>query len=239
VTQSPPDLPGTKIPRHIAVIMDGNGRWARQRLRPRATGHRAGVRAARALVRYCMRRGVEVLTLFAFSQENWERPAPEVALLMRLFVHTLRREMKHLHENDVRVRFIGAHQQFPEQLREQMRQTERLTRANGGMWLVIAAGYGGRWDIVHAAEQLRAAGTPITTASLNAQLQTADLAPPDLLIRTSGEHRISNFMLWQLAYSELYFTDTLWPDFDEREFERALAWYASRERRFGRVAEAG
>jgi undecaprenyl diphosphate synthase len=230
-------MPPPAVPRHVAVIMDGNGRWARQRRQPRAAGHRAGVRAARAAVRACRERGVEVLTLFAFSQENWERPAIEVGLLMELFVRTLGREVDALHRNDVRIRFIGDHARFPPRLRELMRQAQARTAGNGGLLLVVAAGYGGQWDIAQAAQALCAAGLPITAAGLEARLATAGLPHPDLLIRTGGERRISNFLIWQLAYAELYFSDTLWPDFDAAEIDAALAWYGGRQRRFGRVPE--
>jgi len=226
-----------RLPRHVAVVMDGNGRWARQRHKARAQGHRAGVAAARRIVRACHSQGVEVLTLFAFSQENWQRPPLEVRLLMELFVRTLGREIDSLHQNRVRIRFIGDHGDFPASLRELMRNAEARTAANDGLTLVIAAGYGGQWDIAQAAQQLCAAGLPPTAANLESRLVTADLPHPDLLIRTGGEKRISNFLLWQLAYSELYFSEVLWPDFDAAELERALHWYSGRERRFGRVPE--
>jgi len=226
-----------RLPRHVAVVMDGNGRWAKQRHKARAQGHRAGVAAARRIVRACHSQGVEVLTLFAFSQENWQRPPLEVRLLMELFIRTLGREIDSLHQNRVRIRFIGDHGDFPESLRELMRNAEARTAANDGLSLVIAAGYGGQWDIAQAAQQLCAAGLPATAANLESRLVTADLPHPDLLIRTGGEKRISNFLLWQLAYSELYFSDVLWPDFDAAELERALHWYSGRERRFGRVPE--
>ncbi|MBL6749915.1 MAG: di-trans,poly-cis-decaprenylcistransferase [Nevskia sp.] len=217
--------------------MDGNGRWARQRHRPRAAGHQAGVRAAREVVRVCRDRKVEVLTLFAFSQENWQRPANEVGLLMELFVRTLGREIESLHRNEVRIRFIGDHAPFPPRLRELMQKAEARTAGNGRLTLAIAAGYGGQWDILQAARAVCAAGEPFSAANLEARLNTFGLPHPDLLIRTGGERRISNFLIWQMAYAELYFTDTLWPDFREADFDAALAWYAGRDRRFGRVAE--
>ena len=238
MTQAKPNLPPEGVPRHIAVIMDGNGRWARQRLRPRAFGHRIGVRAARHTVQACHRQGVEVLTLFAFSQENWRRPATEVALLIQLFKRVLAHELKALHANGVRLRFIGDHRDFPQALREQMRAAEAHTAANTGLVLQVAVGYGGHWDIAHAAQRLCAAGRPITPEAIESELQTGELPLPDLLIRTGGERRLSNFMMWQLAYTELYFTDTLWPDFDEAQLLTAIDWYAGRERRFGRVPEA-
>ncbi|MDR3416733.1 MAG: polyprenyl diphosphate synthase [Nevskia sp.] len=238
MTREPLQLTEPRLPRHVAVVMDGNGRWAKQRHKARALGHRAGVGAARRIVRACHRRGVEVLTLFAFSQENWQRPPLEVRLLMELFVRTLQREIESLHKNRVRIRFIGDHHDFPPSLREMMRKAEERTGANDGLLLLIAAGYGGQWDIAQAAQRLCAEGLPITPANLETRLVTAGLPHPDLLIRTGGERRVSNFLLWQLAYSELYFSDVLWPDFDEAEFDKALGWYAGRERRFGRVPES-
>jgi undecaprenyl diphosphate synthase len=238
VSREPPQVQPPALPRHLAVIMDGNGRWAKQRRKARANGHRAGVVAARRIVRACSVHGVEVLTLFAFSQENWQRPPLEVRLLMELFVRTLGREIDALHKNRVRMRFIGNHADFPESLRRMMVEAEQLTAGNDGLTLVVAIGYGGQWDIARAAQSLSAEGLAITTASLESRLVNADLPHPDLLIRTGGEKRISNFLLWQLAYSELYFSDVLWPDFDEAELERALAWYGGRERRFGRVPES-
>jgi undecaprenyl diphosphate synthase len=238
VTREPPLTTEPRLPRHLAVIMDGNGRWARQRHKARAMGHKAGVGAARRIVRACHRHGIEVLTLFAFSQENWQRPPLEVRLLMELFVRTLGREITSLHKHQVRIRFIGDHADFPESLREMMREATARTAANTGLTLVVAAGYSGQWDIAHAAQQLCAEGQAITPQNLEARLVNADLPHPDLLIRTGGEKRISNFLLWQLAYSELYFTDALWPDFDDAELQRALDWYSGRERRFGRVPES-
>ncbi len=238
MTREPPVLAAPRLPRHVAVVMDGNGRWAKQRHKARALGHRAGVGAARRIVRACHSQGVEVLTLFAFSQENWQRPPLEVRLLMELFVRTLGREIDSLHQNGVRIRFIGNHDDFPDSLRELMREATARTAANTGLTLVIAAGYGGQWDITQAAQQLCAEGLPLSAANLESRLVSADLPHPDLLIRTGGEKRISNFLLWQLAYSELYFSDVLWPDFDAAELERALHWYSGRERRFGRVPES-
>lgn len=238
MSQQAPSPRDPQVPRHVAVIMDGNGRWAQARDRARTVGHRAGLRAARKIVRAAGRAGVEVLTLFAFSQENWKRPETEVSLLMQLFVSTLSREMNSLHKNNVRVRFIGEHSDFAPELREEMRRAQMLTRDNHGMQLLVAVGYGGQWDIVQAAQRLAASGRPITPESLEAELATEEVCPPDLLIRTGGESRISNFLLWQLAYTELYFTQTLWPDFDDEAFADALRWYAGRERRFGRVPEA-
>jgi len=231
-------LPDDRIPAHVAVIMDGNGRWARQRLRPRAFGHQAGVKAARRIVRACHQHGVKALTLFVFSQENWQRPPLEVTLLMRLFVRTLSREINSLHKNGVRIRFIGDHRDFAPELRALMADAAALTEANTGLTLVVAAGYGGQWDIAQAAASLCRDGLPITPQAIESRLAVADLPHPDLLIRTGGEKRLSNFLMWQLAYTELHLVDTLWPDFDESAFSEALAWYAGRERRFGRVPEA-
>lgn len=238
MTKAPPPLARESVPRHVAVIMDGNGRWARQRGQPRGFGHRAGVRAARRILRACHKQGVGALTVFAFSQENWQRPENEVSLLMQLFLRTLSKELDALHRNGVRLRFIGDHQGFSAELRALMRNSEARTVANTALQLTVAVGYGGQWDILQAATACAAAKVPLIAENIDARLQTAELPPVDLLIRTGGERRISNFMLWQLAYSELYFTDTLWPEFSEEEFVRSLAWYASRDRRFGRVPEA-
>ena len=233
-----PQLPSEALPRHVAIIMDGNGRWAQRRGQPRAVGHRAGVKVVRRILRAAHKTGVEALTLFAFSQENWKRPELEVKLLLQLFVRTLGRELDAMHRNGVRIRFIGDRSSFPELLQGEMRRAEALTTANAGVKLSIAVGYGGQWDIVQAAQALAAASEPITAEGIEARLQTAGLPEPDLMIRTGGEQRISNFLLWQLAYTELYFSDLLWPDFGEAEFRQALDWYAGRERRFGRVPEA-
>ncbi len=218
--------------------MDGNGRWATARGEPRAFGHRAGVRAARRTLRCARRHGVEYLTVFAFSQENWRRPITEVSLLMQLFIRTLAREMNSLHRNGVRLRFIGDHSGFSAPLRAEMNRAVELTRDNRELKLNVAVGYGGQWDIVQAAQRLAERGEPITAAGIEAGLDTAGIPPPDLLIRTGGEKRISNFLLWQLAYAELYFCDTLWPDFDDADLTAALDWFATRQRRFGRVPES-
>ena len=233
-----PQLPRESLPRHVAIVMDGNGRWAQRRGQPRAMGHRAGVKVVRRILRAAHKAGVEALTLFAFSQENWKRPETEVKLLIQLFVRTLGRELDAMHRNGVRIRFIGDRSGFPESLREEMQRAERNTAANPGVKLSIAVGYGGQWDIVQAAQSLAEAGQPITAEGIESRLQTAGLPEPDLMIRTGGEQRISNFLLWQLAYTELYFCDTLWPDFGEAEFRQAVDWYAGRERRFGRLPEA-
>ncbi|MGD2137625.1 MAG: polyprenyl diphosphate synthase [Gammaproteobacteria bacterium] len=235
--------PGS-LPRHIAVIMDGNGRWARARLLPRTFGHREGVKSVRRVVEACIDRGIDVLTLFAFSSENWRRPSEEVSRIMDLFVQTLKREVVALDRNNVRLRFIGDRTAFPDNLCRLIEESEKQTAGNSRLDLVIAANYGGHWDITHACRALASrlmAGemqvADITADSLAAEMCIADLPPPDLFIRTGGEQRISNFLLWQLAYTELYFTDTLWPEFDERKLEEALRWYANRQRRFGRTGD--
>lgn len=224
--------------------MDGNGRWARKRLLPRIAGHRQGVQVVRRLLGDCARRGIRVLTLFAFSSENWNRPVDEVEGLMALFMTSLEREVPDLVRNDVRLRFIGDRETFSTALRDRIVDAEQATASCQGLQLVIAAAYGGRWDIARAARHLAeavAAGhldaDGIDETALGGQLATADLPEPDLLIRTGGERRLSNFLLWQCAYTELYFTDVLWPDFDEAEFDRALGFFASRERRYGRIPE--
>jgi len=238
MTAAVPNLPATGAPRHVAVIMDGNGRWAKQRMQPRAFGHHAGVRSARRVVRAASAAGVEVLTVFAFSQENWHRPEEEVSLLMRLFVRTLKREIRSLMKNQVRWRFIGDHCRFPAELQKLMRDTEALSKDNQGLTLLIAVGYGGQWDIAQAAQRAVADGVPPTAEAIESRLLTAGLPAVDLMIRTGGEMRISNFLLWQLSYAELYFCETLWPDFGGDEFVAALNWFAGRQRRFGRVPEA-
>lgn len=234
------------VPRHIAIIMDGNGRWARRRHLPRSAGHRAGQKAVRAIIEQCARRGVAALTLFAFSSENWQRPDVEVRNLMGLFLKALNNEVPELHKQQVRLRFIGALEQFSDKLRAGMQQAEQLTQENPGLQLQIAIGYGGRWDITQAARQLAqrvAAGelepAAITEDHMAQARMLAGIAEPDLFIRTGGEQRISNFLLWDLAYTELYFCDTLWPDFDAATLDAALTWFAGRERRFGLVTEQG
>jgi len=241
--ESPEDKPGS-LPRHIAIIMDGNGRWARARLLPRAIGHREGVKSVRRVVEACIDRGVGALTLFAFSSENWRRPREEVNLIMDLFVNTLKKEVDALDRNNVRLRFVGDRSAFSESLRTLISQSERQTADNRCLELVIAANYGGQWDITRACRTLAqraAAGElqpeDIGTDDIAAALSMPDLPMPDLFIRTGGEQRISNFLLWQLAYTELYFTDLLWPAFDAGELDRALLWYANRQRRFGRTGD--
>ncbi|HUR39852.1 MAG TPA: polyprenyl diphosphate synthase [Verrucomicrobiae bacterium] len=231
----PSEPPG---PRHVAVIMDGNGRWATERGRPRSFGHRAGVQAVRRVLRACETHGVKALTVFAFSQENWSRPETEVSLLMQLFLRTLSKELEKLHKNGIRLRFIGDHAGFPPELRALMHASEQRTAKNDALLLTVAVGYGGQWDIAQAAAACVKAGKAPTLENLDAALQTAGLPAVDLLVRTGGERRISNFMLWQLAYTELYFCETLWPDFGEAQFTEAVDWFRGRQRRFGRVPEA-
>ncbi|WP_133499717.1 polyprenyl diphosphate synthase [Cognatilysobacter terrigena] len=229
-----------RVPRHLAIIMDGNGRWAQKRRRPRLIGHRAGARAVNLCIDFCLERGVEVLTLFAFSSENWDRPQDEVGGLMKLFTGALEREVDELDRRGVRVRFIGDRSRFNESIRSRMAQAESRTSANRTLDLVIAVSYGGRWDIANAARSLAedvAAGrldaSAIDEKLLGERVALADLPAPDLFIRTGGELRISNFLLWQLAYTELWFTDLLWPDVDAATLQAALDDYARRERRFG------
>jgi undecaprenyl diphosphate synthase len=233
-----------KLPRHIAVIMDGNGRWAKRQLKARFFGHRAGVEAVRAMVRGCSSRGIEVLTLFAFSSENWRRPKKEVSLLMDLFISSLQKEIDNLHRNNIRMLFIGDRSPFSSKLQTCMAEAEQLTADNAGLKLVIAVNYGGRWDIAQAARALAekvSAGEikaeEVDADLLQSHLSLSGLPEPDLFIRTGGEQRISNFLLWQLAYAELYFTQTLWPAFDENALRAALDWYATRQRRFGMTGD--
>ncbi len=236
--------PEMKIPRHVAIIMDGNGRWARQRHLPRVAGHRVGLEAVRKTIKACVKHRVEVLTLFAFSSENWRRPKEEVGLLMNLFMTALDKEVKKLHKNGVRLRIIGDVTGFNPELQQRIRAAEELTRDNTTLSLNIAANYGGRWDITQACQSLAqevAAGTlqceTISEELLKSRLSLGDLPEPDLFIRTGGEQRISNFLLWQLAYTELYFTELLWPSFDDKAFAEALKSFAGRQRRFGRTGE--
>ena len=231
-------------PRHVAIIMDGNGRWARRRHMPRFAGHRAGLEAVRKTIRACSEYGVEVLTLFAFSSENWRRPKEEVGLLMNLFLTALEREVEKLHANNIRLRIIGEVTGFSEELQQRIRAAEQLTCHNTALHLNIAANYGGRWDITEAVKRLsqqvllgEISIEDITEKRVEQQLSTAQLPEPDLFIRTGGEQRISNFLLWQLAYTELYFTETLWPEFSVKELDLAIDSFGKRERRFGRTSE--
>lgn len=227
----------TAIPHHIAIVMDGNGRWATRRFLPRLAGHRQGVESLRRCVRACVARGVGVLTVFAFSSENWNRPADEVSGLMDLLAKALAREVPQLSRDGVRLHFVGEKSGLSDKVRDGLRQAEAATAGNGRLVLNVCFNYGGRWDIAQAAAALAARGEPITESSLHAAMGMAHVPDPDLLIRTGGEKRISNFLLWQAAYTELYFSDRLWPDFDEAALDEAIADYAARERRFGRTSE--
>ncbi len=239
---NPPDARHlqTEVPRHIAIIMDGNNRWARKRRLPGVAGHKAGLESVRTVMQCCADIGVEILTLFAFSSENWRRPEDEVSSLMSLFLSALKREVTKLHDNGIRVRVIGNRQRFSATIQQHMAEAERLTADNHRCTVVIAADYGGQWDIAQAARRLaeQAVAGSIDPADITAELFQqqvciGELPPPDLCIRTGGEHRISNFLLWQMAYTELYFTDVYWPDFGEQEFATALQDFSRRERRFG------
>lgn len=235
------DIPiAPQVPRHIAIIMDGNGRWAKQRFMPRVVGHQRGVETVREVVKACRSLGVEYLTLFAFSSENWRRPVNEVNFLMDLFLKMLEREVSKLHENNIRLKIIGDRSRFDDNLQRHIAEAEQLTRHNSNLTLTIAANYGGRWDILQATHAMLR-----NRPELASSFTEEDLAPylsmhyapePDLFIRTGGEERISNFLLWQLAYAELYFTDTLWPSFDAAALNLAIQSYQARERRFGRTS---
>jgi len=233
-----------KLPRHIAIIMDGNGRWARARRLPRTAGHKKGVDTTSRIVQLCGEKGIKALTLFAFSSENWRRPQEEVSTLMELFMLALKREVKRLDKNNVRLRFIGDRSAFSQKLQDSIQESETLTACNTGLQLQIAANYGGRWDIVEAARSIAEdvlSGSlsldEIDDQAINARISTSDIPEPDLFIRTGGEHRVSNFLLWQLAYSELFFTDVLWPEFSEVELDAAINSFANRQRRFGMTGE--
>ncbi len=232
------------IPTHVAVIMDGNGRWAEARALPRHAGHRSGVKAVRETVETAAKRGVSYLTLFAFSSENWRRPEEEVSRLMRLFLEALQREVDDLHRNNVRLTFIGAREELQAGLIRKIAAAEDKTRNNTGLNLIVAVAYGGRWDIVTAARKLASkvlnrelSVADIDDEKLAGELALAGVPDPDLLIRTGGERRVSNFLLWNLAYAELWFCDCLWPEFGEREFDEALTFYASRQRRYGHTGK--
>ncbi|NOT13660.1 MAG: isoprenyl transferase [Methylococcaceae bacterium] len=236
--------PVNNNPQHIAIIMDGNGRWAQKRFLPRAMGHQAGVKAVRKIVEFCAQQEIEVLTLFAFSSENWRRPEEEVSLLMNLFLVTLQREIDKLNENKIRLQFIGDRTAFSEKLQKIMSDGELLTKNNTALTVVVAVNYGGRWDMCQAfrkvAEKMDAgllASQDITEHLINQHLSTVGLPEPDLFIRTGGEQRVSNFLLWQLAYTEMYFTSILWPDFDQQALADAIKSFRSRQRRFGHTGE--
>jgi undecaprenyl diphosphate synthase len=232
------------LPQHIAIIMDGNGRWAKAHGQARHAGHRAGVKATRNVVEAAAKRGVKALTLFAFSSENWKRPVEEVSSLMSLFFEVLQREVDVLHKNNIRVRFVGARDQLSKRLQRKLAAAEEQTAGNDRMELALAVAYGGRWDITQAARRLAVevergvlSAADITEAKLAANLSLAGLPPLDLLVRTGGERRVSNFLLWDMAYSELYFADTLWPDFGEDQLNQALEFFSGRQRRFGKTGE--
>jgi undecaprenyl diphosphate synthase len=238
-TQQIPEV--ASVPKHIAVIMDGNGRWARKRFLPRVAGHKRGVETVRDVVKHCVKLDVKYLTLFAFSSENWRRPVEEVSFLMGLFMDALDREVSKLHQNNIKLVMIGDRSYFDANLVEKINASERLTANNTGLVLTIAANYGGRWDILQAVNHMQLAlpalAGQFTEENLYPFLSMHYAPEPDLFIRTGGEMRISNYLLWQLAYTELYFTDTLWPDFDEAAFNLAITSYTQRERRFGRTSE--
>ena len=242
MTDAAPNAIG--IHEHVAIIMDGNGRWARQRGKPRHAGHKAGVKSVRASVEHAARLGIKQLTLFAFSSENWKRPDDEVAVLMRLFLEVLHREVAELHDNGVQLEFIGERNRLGTRLEEAILAAEQQTAGNDGLRVVVAVAYGGRWDIVNAARRLaqKAVDGEIDLDSAGEDefekgLQLAGMPDPDLLIRTGGEQRISNFLLWNLAYSEIYFDNVLWPDFREQQLDDAVSYYAGRQRRFGHTGE--
>jgi undecaprenyl diphosphate synthase len=230
-----------EVPRHVAIIMDGNGRWARKRFLPRVAGHKRGVEVLRRVIMTCVERGIEYLTVFAFSSENWRRPAEEVSFLMNLFVSALSDEVARLHENGIRLKIVGDLSRFEPRLRELIEAGERTTAGNTRLTLTVAANYGGRWDILQACNRLARARPERCgewdESDLAPYLAMAHAPEPDLFIRTGGEQRVSNFMIWQLAYTELYFTDRLWPEFDARTLDAAIASYRRRERRFGRTSE--
>lgn len=243
-TQDVPNGEQAKLPKHVAIIMDGNGRWAKKKGLPRIAGHRAGVKALQNIVNFSAKAGIEVLTVYAFSSENWKRPRTEVSMLMELFNSSLQQRFKELHANNVRLRFIGDLTLFPEKLRASIAEAENLTVNNSGLVLAIAANYGGRWDIVNAFKNLNIKLNngeieinDVDEALMSKFMSLADMPEPDLFIRTGGEMRISNYLLWQLAYTELYFDECLWPDFDISRMQEAFKWYAGRERRFGQISE--
>ena len=233
-----------QVPKHIAIIMDGNGRWAKSRHQSRFMGHRAGVKSVEKIVKHCVKCEVEVLSLFAFSSENWRRPTKEVSLLMELFAVALKQQTKRIHKNNTRLRVIGDISKFSKSLQKQIEEAQTITENNTGLTINVAANYGGRWDITRSVKQLAERVMEgslkledITEQQITQGLMTADLPEPDLFIRTGGEQRVSNFMLWQMAYTEFYFTDTLWPDFDEQVLDTAIASFNQRERRFGKTSE--
>ena len=232
------DKPRETLPRHVAIVMDGNGRWAKQRGLPRLMGHPRGIESVRKIVEYCGRKGIQYLSLFAFSSENWARPQEEVNGLMKIFMISLEKEIGKLHEAGVRVRLVGEMSALSKELQEKIRQTYELTKDNKGLTLDIYINYGSRWEILQAAKRLAQLNKENPTEEdFSALMCASDAGDVDLLIRTSGEQRISNFLLWQIAYAELYFTPVLWPDFDKDELQAAFDWYSTRQRRFGKTAE--
>lgn len=230
--------PRERMPRHVAIVMDGNGRWAKDRKLPRLLGHQKGVESVRKAIQAAVKAGLQHLTLFAFSSENWKRPEEEVKGLMKLFLISLRKEISALNKANVRVRLVGDLTAFSEELQKQIADSMKVTEKNTGLTLNVCVNYGGRWEILEAAKKARELPIEeVTEQKFSSLLPLAESGDVDLFIRTSGEERISNFLLWQLAYAELYFTNVLWPDFTEKEFLKALSWYASRERRFGKTSE--
>ena len=234
------------LPRHVAIIMDGNGRWATKRFLPRVAGHQQGLESVRTIVTLCAKKKIPYLTLYAFSSENWQRPQKEVNFLLNLFLNTIKTELKNLHENDIKIKIIGDRGRFSEELQLAMEEAEAITQSNSALQVNVALNYGGRWDILQAAKKLcldvkenKLEIDTITEEHLKSQLSLSDCPEPDLLIRTSGEFRISNFLLWHFAYTELYFSDIAWPDFDEEQFDEALKAFAQRQRRYGSVKEEG
>ena len=232
------------IPKHVAVVMDGNGRWAKKRFLPRTAGHRAGVNATRSIVENCDQQGIKALTIFAFSSENWKRPKKEVDALMSIFISTIKSEMDKLKKQNVCVKFIGDRTAFPEALQAVINETEIKTADNTGLALTIAANYGGRWDVTEACKRIvnkvssgEVSAEEINESLISSEMSLAGLPEIDLFIRTGGENRISNFLLWQIAYTELYFTETLWPDFNNASLIKAIEWYATRQRRFGETPD--
>ena len=232
------------LPRHVAIIMDGNNRWARSRHLPGIAGHKAGVDTVRSTVQLSVELGIEVLTLFAFSSENWKRPSNEVSALMKLFLWVLKREVKKLHRNNIRLRIMGDISAFEPEIQRYIQEAESLTAENDGMTLVVAANYGGQWDIVQASQKIAQKAvegqldiSQLDVSTFNEYMSLSDYPSPDLCIRTAGEQRISNFMLWQFAYTELYFSEVFWPDFDKAEYHKALSSYGTRQRRFGKTDE--
>jgi undecaprenyl diphosphate synthase len=235
-TQNIPEM--LSIPRHIAIIMDGNGRWAKSRFLPRIAGHKAGVNAVRSTIQACSDLGIEYLTFFAFSTENWRRPEDEVGFLMGLFLKMMHQEVLNMHKKNICIRFIGQRSRFSSDLLSAIESAEQLTQSNTGLNVTIAVDYGGRWDIVHAAnDALKNGHKEITEDVLSSFLQTSTLPEPDLMIRTGGEKRISNFLIWQCAYTEIYFSDIFWPEFSPQSLDEAIVFYQNRERRFGRISE--